>query len=76
MARWGTQFGHRGRQTLTVAGGPQQRTMVGTGRRGGNGGAADARFGVVGEHRATEVEVGDTEAASNSGRWRLAIGRR
>jgi hypothetical protein len=75
MARWGTQFGHRGRQTLNVGGGPQRHTMTGSRRRGGNGGAADARVGVVGEHRATEAEVGDTEAAPDSGQSWLATGR-
>jgi hypothetical protein len=63
MARWGTQFGHREKQT-------------GSGRHGGNGGAADARVGVVGKHRAAEAEVRDTEVTPDGGWWRLAIGRR
>jgi hypothetical protein len=75
MARWGTQFGHRGIQTLTIGSGPQQRTTVGTGRHGANGGAADARVGVVGEHRAAEAEVRDMEASLDHGRWQLVIGR-
>jgi hypothetical protein len=31
---------------------------------------------VVSEHRATETEVGDAEAAPDGGRWQLATGRR
>jgi hypothetical protein len=68
MARWGTRFGHRGIQTLAVSCGPQRRTTAGTGRCGGNDGAADARVGVVGEHRAAEVKVRDTEAFLDDGR--------
>jgi hypothetical protein len=76
MVRWRTQFGHRGRQTLTIGSGLQWRMMIGTGRRGGNGGAADARVGVVNEHRAAEAEVGDTEVALDCGQWRLTTERR
>jgi hypothetical protein len=68
MARRGTQFGHRGIQTITVGVGPQRRTTAGTGCRGGNDGAADARVGVVGEHRAAEAKVRDTEAFLDDGR--------
>jgi hypothetical protein len=68
MARRGTQFGHRGIQTITVGVGPQRRTTAGTGCHGGNDGAADARVGVVGEHRAAEVKVRDTEAFLDDGR--------
>jgi hypothetical protein len=75
MVRWGTQFGHRVRQTLTIGGGLQRRTTTGSGCHGGNGGAADARVGVVGEHRAAEAEVRDTEATPDGGWWWLAIGR-
>jgi hypothetical protein len=31
---------------------------------------------VVSEHRVTEMEVGDTEAAPDGGRWQLVTGRR
>jgi hypothetical protein len=75
MARWGTQFGHREIQNLTVGSGPQWRTTAGTGCRGGNGGATDVRVGVVGEHCAAEAEVADTEASLDDGRWWLATGR-
>jgi hypothetical protein len=66
---WGTKFGHRGRQTLTVGGGPQRCTTIGSGRRGGNAAAVDARVGVVGENREAEAEVGDMEVAPDSGWW-------
>jgi hypothetical protein len=76
MARWGTQFGHWGIQTPTVGSGPQRHTTAGIGRRGGNGGAADARVGVVGKHCVAEAEFGDTEAAPDGGRLRLVTRRR
>jgi hypothetical protein len=76
MARWGTQFGHRGIQTLAVSSGPQRRTTAGTGRCGGNDGAAEARVGVVSEHRVAEAKVRNMEASPNDGRWWLATGRR
>jgi hypothetical protein len=66
---------HGGRKTLTIGGGPCRRTMAGSECCGGNGGAADARIGVVSKEVGAHATLVEFSVGPGSSRRRLAMVR-